>query len=107
MTAYNTASGETTAIAITVELFGTARLKAGVSAVPLRIDPTATMAELSQALSRECPALLGNALTDTGAIADGYALNRNGLAFLASDPDAFLHLESGDTLLLLSNQAGG
>ena len=94
-------------VAITVELFGTARIKAGVSALPLRIDAQATTAELARALCRECPALLGSAALETGAIADGYALNRNGLTFLPADGDAPLDLESGDTLLLLSNQAGG
>ena len=105
MTARDAVSGQT--IAVAVELFGTARMRAGVGAVSLRMDPAATMGELAQALARECPALLGNALTDTGAIADGYALNRNGLDFLASDSDAPLNLRPGDTLLLLSNQAGG
>ena len=105
MTVCDAVGGAT--VAITVELFGTARMRAGVGAVSLRIDPATTMAELAQALARECPALLGNALTDTGAIAEGYALNRNGLDFLASDSDAPLNLRPGDTLLLLSSQAGG
>ena len=105
MTVCDAVGGAT--VAITVELFGTARMRAGVGVVSLRIDPTTTMAELAQALARECPALLGNALTDTGAIAEGYALNRNGLDFLASDSDAPLNLRPGDTLLLLSSQAGG
>ncbi len=105
MTVCDAVGGAT--VAITVELFGTARMRVGANAVSLRIDPAATLIELAQALARECPALLGNALTDTGAIAEGYALNRNGLDFLASDSDAPLNLRPGDTLLLLSSQAGG
>lgn len=95
--------------AITVELFGTARIRAGRNAASLRVDAQATMPQLARALAQECPALLGNALRagDVITIADGYVLNRNGLAFLASDGDAPLGLESGDTILLLSSQAGG
>ena len=89
MTARNTAGGAT--VSITVELFGTARIRAGVSAVALRVDAQATMAEFAQALAQERPALLGNALREAGAItiiAEGYALNLNGLAFLPADHDA-------------------
>lgn len=94
-------------IAITVELFGAARLKAGVSAVSLSVEPGATTSELARTLAHECPALVGNALSDDGLIADGYALNRNGLEFLPADVASHLDLQAGDTILLLSNQAGG
>ncbi len=40
MTARNIAGGAT--VSITVELFGTARIRAGVSAVALRVDAQAT-----------------------------------------------------------------
>jgi hypothetical protein len=105
MTARDVVSDAT--VAITIELFGTARIKAGVGAIPLRIDTGASMVQLAEELARECPALVGNALTDYGTIADGYALNRNGLEFLPPDNGAPLNLRTGDTLLLLSNQAGG
>ena len=105
MTVRDAAGNDT--VTITVELFGTARIRAGVGVVPLRIWAGATIAELGRALARECPALLGNALADDGIIADGYALNRNGLSFLHDDGKTPLGLHTGDTLLLLSNQAGG
>ena len=96
---------------ITVELFGLARVRAGVSSVRLTVDAQTPVAELLGVLAQECPGLVGSALclSDRGAIsvADGYALNRNGLVFLPPDTDAPLHWESGDSLLLLSNQAGG
>lgn len=96
-------------VAVTVELFGTARIKAGVAIVPLRVNAGTTVAELARALARECPALLGNALRDDDGIgiADGYALNLNGLTFLPSDTGQRIRLQDGDTLLLLSSQAGG
>ena len=52
---------------------------------------------------------MGNALRDNDGIgiADGYALNLNGLAFLPAEAGQRLKLQDGDTLLLLSNQAGG
>ena len=98
---------------ITVELFGTARVKAGASVVPLRIPAQATLSELAGALARQCPALLGNAISgdDGGSsapmIQQGYVINRNGLEFLSEDGVACLELQPGDALLLLSNQAGG
>ena len=94
-------------VAVTVELFGSARIRAGLSVVSLQIGTESTAADLGRELSRACPALLGDVLLDGGGIADGYALNRNGLAFLSADDDAPLGLQSGDALLLLSNQAGG
>ena len=94
-------------VAVTVELFGTARIKAGVGVVALQIAADSTAADLGRELARACPALLGDVVLDGGVVADGYALNRNGLAFLPPDGDAPLGLQTGDTLLLLSNQAGG
>ena len=104
-----TAAGDS--VVVTVELFGMARIQAGASSVTLVVDTRAPVRALVDALARECPELVGNALhlTEDGAaaVADGYALNRNGLAFLSSDADAVLPWTPGDSLLLLSNQAGG
>ena len=94
-------------VAVKVELFGIARMKAGVNAVTLSLDTAATVADLARELIHACPALVSAVLLADGAIADGYVLNRNGLAFLPAEPDALLQLADGDTLLLLSNQAGG
>ena len=99
------------AVVVTVELFGLARIRAAVSAIDLAVNPQMPVAALLAALAQECPGLIGYALcrTDDGtvAVADGYALNRNGLAFLPPDADAPLDWAAGDALLLLSNQAGG
>ena len=94
-------------VAVKVELFGIARMKAGVNAVAFSLGPAATVADLAGELIRACPALVGAVFLEDGAIADGYVLNRNGLAFLPAEPGALLQLADGDTLLLLPNQAGG
>lgn len=98
-------------VTVTVELFGVARMKAGVSHVPLLVEPRASVAMLIRSLAMECPGLIGHALqpSDNGAIAvaEGYALNRNGLAFLSADQHDQADWTDGDALLLLSNQAGG
>ena len=99
-------------VVVTVELFGMARVRAGVNRIGLTVDAQAPVADLLRALAQQCPELLENALRmsedgTTVALADGYALNRNGLAFLPPDADSTLRWSSGDSLLLLSNQAGG
>lgn len=94
-------------VAVKVELFGLARMKAGVNAVALSLGPAATVADLARELIHACPGFVGTILLEDGAIADGYVLNRNGLAFLPAEPGTRLQLADGDTLLLLSNQAGG
>ena len=98
-------------VVVTVELFGMARIQAGASSVVLAVDTRASVPALVDALARECPELVGNALhlAEDGVVvvADGYALNRNGLAFLSPDTDVVSPWISGESLLLLSNQAGG
>ena len=98
-------------VAVTVELFGMARIHAGVSSISLVVDPRTPVAAIVCALADECPGLIGNALRRSEgraiSVADGYALNRNGLAFLPTDPDLSLDWKTGDSLLLISNQAGG
>ena len=107
----NTITTPGVAVVITVELFGMARVHAGVGSIELAVGPQAPVPELIGALARQCPGLIGSALrrTDDGtvAVADGYALNRNGLVFLPPDTHAPLNWAAGDSLLLLSNQAGG
>ncbi len=98
-------------VVVTVELFGMARVRAGASSISIEVGSQSPVTTLLDALGHACPELVGNALcvSDDGtiAVADGYALNRNGLVFLPPDVDAPLDWTSGDTLLLLSNQAGG
>ena len=108
MNSATTTGGE---VVITVELFGMARVHAGVSSIAFPADAQAPVAELLQILARRCPDLVETALfvADDGTIslADGYALNRNGLVFLPPSADEPMLWTSGDSLLLLSNQAGG
>jgi len=98
-------------LVVTVELFGIARVRAGASSISLEVGSQSPVTTLLDALGHACPELIGNALcvSDDGtmAIADGYALNRNGLVFLTPNSDTLLDWIAGDSLLLLSNQAGG
>ena len=107
----NSTATSSDGVIVIVELFGMARVQAGVSSVPLAVDAQASIPALLHALARECPELVGCALSqsDDGAVAvaDGYALNRNGLEFLPPEIEAPLGWAPGDSLLLLSNQAGG
>lgn len=98
-------------VTVTVELFGMARVRTGVSNVELTIDRCAPVATLVRDLSARCPGLVGNGLvrSEDGSVsvAEGYALNRNGLAFLSQNDEDQPTWTHGDSLLLLSNQAGG
>ena len=104
-----TAAGDT--VFVTVELFGMARVHANVGSIAIEVGSQTPIAALLEVVAQECPALLGNALcqSDNGTVtvADGYALNRNGLVFLPPEVDAPVDWAAGDSLLLLSNQAGG
>ncbi|MDE2788480.1 MAG: hypothetical protein OXL37_17740 [Chloroflexota bacterium] len=107
----NSATATGNAVVVTVELFGMARVHAGVNSFDLAVEDQASIAALLDALAEECPRLMCNVLcrSDDGAVtvAEGYALNRNGLAFLSPDMNGPLDWRSGESLLLLSNQAGG
>ena len=87
------------------ELFGTARLTAGVRWLVLDMVEPATVRSLLPALIERCPALAGAVVDlDRQAMAPGYVLNRNGRDFL-TDADAMIY--PGDDLLILSSAAGG
>lgn len=92
-------------VACTVELFGVARLKAKAAAVPLTLPPGATLGDALAALAEQVPALVGSVVTaDRHGLTSGYTCNINGSAFTR---DATTPLQSGDSLLILSNDAGG
>ena len=94
-----------TSVHIKVELFGAARLKAGVKELALSLPTPATASQLADALARSCPALLGDIVRpDRSGLVESYTLNLNGLRFITSEP---VSLRSGDKLLLFSSQAGG
>ena len=98
-------NGAATTVRVKVELFGTPRLRSGRTAVELAVPYPANRGSLVAALSEQCPALLGHGLKeDLTDLEDGYVFNLNGLAFLG---EADFTLANGDSLLLLSSQAGG
>ena len=93
------------AINIKVELFGTPRLVSGRREVELTLPPGAARRQLVRALAEACPALVGHGLRpDRVDLEEGYIFNRNGVAFLGRGDFA---LQEGDSLLLISSQAGG
>jgi molybdopterin-guanine dinucleotide biosynthesis protein A/molybdopterin converting factor small subunit len=93
------------AIAVTVELFGVARLLAKIKEVPLSLPPQATLSDVCQALAAEHPVLLGRVINpDRSSLSSGYACNINGLEFIRS-PDA--RVNPGDKIFILSADAGG
>jgi molybdopterin-guanine dinucleotide biosynthesis protein A len=93
------------ALAVTVELFGVARLLAKTRSVSLPLPAEATLAEVCGALAAALPELRGRVIAaDGNALARGYACNLNGLDFLR-DPAAVVR--PGDRLLILSADAGG
>ena len=96
---------EQSGIAVKVELFGTPRLVAGRREIELVMPRMAARQEFADALAQACPALVGKVIRDDlSGLQDGYVINRNGLAFLRGDR---LDVQPGDSLLILSNQAGG
>ena len=92
-------------IAVKVELFGTPRLAAGRRELELVLPDEIGRQEFAAALAEACPALVGQVIRDDlSGLQEGYVLNLNGLAFLNGE---VLHVQDGDAVLILSNQAGG
>jgi molybdopterin converting factor small subunit len=92
-------------VKVRVELFGTPRLRAGCREVPLHLPSRVHRSQVVEALAQACPALVGTALReDLTDLQAGYVFNHNGLAFLEG---AEFILRPGDSLLLISSQAGG
>jgi molybdopterin-guanine dinucleotide biosynthesis protein A/molybdopterin converting factor small subunit len=90
-------------IAVTVELFGAARVLAKTQHVRLELAPEATLAQLFSALAEKLPALAGRVIESDRLVA-GYACNINGLIF-ERVPSAKIH--SGDKIFIFSADAGG
>ena len=98
-------NGTTATVKVKVELFGTPRLHCGRTAVELAVTHPANREKLVAVLAEQCPSLVGHGLkADLTDLEDGYVFNRNGLAFLG---DSDFILDDGDSLLLISSQAGG
>jgi len=89
----------------TVELFGVARLKAKTDRIALTLAAGADVQDALTALAQALPELVGPVLTPQAyTLAAGYACNLNGTNFL---PALHTPLRSGDSLLILSSDAGG
>ncbi|HKA52056.1 MAG TPA: molybdenum cofactor guanylyltransferase, partial [Candidatus Binatia bacterium] len=89
----------------TVELFGVARLRAKTDRVSLALPAGADVQAALTALAEATPELVGSVLTaDSHALTAGYACNLNGTEFLR---DLHTPLHPGDSLLILSSDAGG
>lgn len=92
-------------VSIKVELFGTARLAAGKRAVEVSLPTNANRRDFVSALAAACPQLIDHVLRpDLTDLHEGYLLNRGGKNFLKGD---ILSVNPGDSLLIISNQAGG
>jgi molybdopterin converting factor small subunit len=88
-----------------VELFGPARLAAGVRDVILPLPTVTRVDALVKALAHACPALAEGVLDVTvGTAGEGYILNRNGREFL---PRPDMVIAPGDHVLVLSSAVGG
>lgn len=98
-------NGLTAAVNVKVELFGTPRIHTGTTAVEVAVPHPTNRGSLVAALAEQCPALVGHGLKeDLTGLEDGYVFNLNGLAFVG---EGDFTLAEGDSLLLLSSQAGG
>lgn len=88
-----------------VELFGLARSIVGERALALDLPRGATVADALARLADEYPALVGPVIRPDGeGLAEGHVLNLNGREFIE---DVGAVIGPGDTLLVLSNTAGG
>lgn len=85
---------------VTVELFGVPRLRAGVSHTQ---SSGTTLGEVLQDLAGRFP-LLGDACIAGRRLKPGFTANLRGEQFV-TDPSVLL--EDGDSILLLSLDAGG
>lgn len=84
-----------------IELFGQARLVAGVKTVAVQ---GTTIGEALKAVAQRCPELVGVALEADGRPTAAYTVNLNGLRF-CTDLDQAVGDE--DEMLLISSLAGG
>ena len=94
-----------TAVGLTVELFGSARLLAGRREVEVTVPGHSTIREIVSALASTVPDLVGEVVREDGtALEESYVFNLNGEGFLE---EGAISLSPGDRVLLFSSQAGG
>ena len=88
-----------------VELFGLARSIVGRRVVAIELPAEARVADALARLAADYPELVGRVVrADGGGLTEGHILNLNGRTFVE---DVCAEIRAGDTLLILSNTAGG
>jgi molybdopterin-guanine dinucleotide biosynthesis protein A len=93
-------------VSCVVELFGVARLKAKTARIPLTLSPGATIGDALAAVVENIPTLLHTVIApDRRSLLAGFSCNLNGTQFLPNDLQT--RLQSGDSILILSSDAGG
>ncbi|HET8562752.1 MAG TPA: MoaD/ThiS family protein, partial [Candidatus Binatia bacterium] len=93
------------AVSVTVELFGVARLLAKTSKVSLELAEDATLSQLISSLAERLPVLVGQVIEpETRGLTRGHACNINGQAFVR---DLSTKIHCGDNVFILSADAGG
>ena len=71
----------------------------------MELQAEASRREVVLALAEACPELVGHGICeDLSDLDQGFVFNHSGRSFLSGDRFSF---QPGDTLLLLSSQAGG
>ena len=92
-------------ILCTVELYGTARLCAKTAKVALVLPPQPVLSSVFVALAGELPVLVGPVIApDRSKLTCGYACNINGRDFVR---DPGFKINPGDSIIIISNDAGG
>lgn len=89
----------------TVELYGMARLLAKTAKVALALPPQAVLSSVFTALAGELPVLVGPVIaSDRSKLTGGYTCNINGRDFVR---DTSFKINPGDSIIIISNDAGG
>jgi molybdopterin-guanine dinucleotide biosynthesis protein A len=92
----------------TVELFGVARMLAQTKELSLTLPAGATLTDVFRELSERLPVLLDRVITaDRRGLVEGYACNVNGRDFVRTAAIATATVNAGDTIVILSADAGG
>jgi len=91
-------------VTITVEFFGVARLRSRAASVKIPADHPLTLAEVLAEIARRLPGWGEAAAGDTGRLPGEIIANIDGRQFTR---DLSARVEPGQTLLLLSADAGG
>ena len=89
--------------AIRVEFFGIPRQRAGVAQVDVPCDDSMSLNDLLAVLTRQFPDLAAECFRD-GRIREGYIASLDGRQFV-TDPS--WDISSGESLLIMSSDAGG